>query len=147
MAINLIVASHGLFAQEALKSAEMILGVPQENAAVVSITAGRTSEECLEELTNIYNQQSKKGNGTLVLVDIFGGTPANIATYLTLTKEDVQVYSGLNIPRLLELFLSNPENMEQAKNIIESVHGVSLVDITAKAKEGMGEDGDSMDTY
>ncbi len=147
MSISIIVASHGLFAQEALKTAEMILGVPQENTAIVSVTAGRTSDECLAELTDIHNQQSEKTEGTLILVDIFGGTPANIATYLTLTNENVQVYSGLNIPMLLELFLSNPANLEQAKTIVETAHGVSLVDITAKAKEGMEEDGDSMDTY
>ena len=104
MSISIIVASHGLFAQEALKTAEMILGVPQENTAIVSVTAGRTSDECLAELTDIHNQQSEKTEGTLILVDIFGGTPANIATYLTLTNENVQVYSGLNIPMLLELF-------------------------------------------
>lgn len=145
MAINIILASHGLFAQEALKTAEMILGVPQGNAAVVSVTAGRTSEECLAELQEIYEKNEEKE--TLVLVDIYGGTPANIATYLTLTHEDVQVYSGLNIPMLLELFLSKPENLAAAKKIVEDVHSISLVDITGKAKEGMDNDGNSVDSY
>lgn len=147
MAINIIVASHGLFAQEALKTAEMILGVPQTNAAVISVTEGRTADECLAELNQVYTEKKGESEGTLVLVDIYGGTPANIATYLTLTAEDVQVYSGLNIPILLELFLSKPATLVEAKQIVENVHGVSLVDITAKAKEGMDEDGDSMDSY
>lgn len=147
MAIHIIVSSHGLFAQEALKTAEMILGVPQKNASVVSVTTGRTSDECLQELTQIYNKKKEGTEGTLILVDIYGGTPANIATYLTLTTEDVQVYSGLNIPMLLELFLSNPATLGEAKQIVETAHGVSLVDITGKAKEGMEEDGDSVDSY
>lgn len=147
MAIHIIVSSHGLFAQEALKTAEMILGVPQKNASVVSVTTGRTSDECLQELTQVYNEHKEGTEGTLILVDIYGGTPANIATYLTLTTEGVQVYSGLNIPMLLELFLSNPATLDEAKQIVETAHGVSLVDITSKAKEGMEEDGNSVDSY
>lgn len=146
MAINIVLSSHGLFAQEALHTAEMIIGKKQSQVKVVSVTEGRSYEECLKELEEVVQQFPDKTAETLILTDIFGGTPANIATYLLLTKENVQVYSGLNIPILLELLLSFPENLQAAKSLIESVYPEALVDITSKVKEG-AENGNRVDTY
>ncbi|WP_294879607.1 PTS system fructose subfamily transporter subunit IIA [uncultured Lactobacillus sp.] len=147
MAINIILASHGLFAQEALKSAEMIIGLPQKNVAVLSVTKGKTYEESLEEIQTKLKALNEKNTETLILVDIFGGTPANVSTYLTLTNENVLVYSGLNMPVLLELCLSNPENLAEAKNIIERTYPQALVNITEKAKEGEKQNANQVDSY
>lgn len=146
MAINMIVSSHGLFAQEALRTVEMIVGTPQEDVKVVSVTEGKTYDQSLAELLKIYNDFEKK-DGTLILVDIFGGTPANISTHLALTNENIQIYSGLNIPILLELCLANPATLEDTKKLVESTHDVALVDITGKIKEGVNNDGDQVDSY
>lgn len=137
MGINIIVSSHGLFAHEALRTAEMILGVKQEQIKVVSVTEEKTYDEVLKELTEKIHSYEQKENKTLILVDIFGGTPANIATHHSLTEGDVQIYSGLNIPILLELCLTKPETIEEAKQLIESTYDVSLVDISEKISEGV----------
>lgn len=147
MAINIILASHGLFAQEALKSAEMIIGLPQKNVVVLSVTKGKTYEESLDEIQTKLKALNEKNAETLILVDIFGGTPANVSTYLTLTNENVLVYSGLNMPVLLELCLSNPENLVEAKKIIERTYPQALVNITEKAKEGEKQNANQVDSY
>lgn len=147
MAINIFLASHGLFAQEALKTAEMIIGMPQKNIAVLSVVKGKTYEESLKEAQTELTALSAKNNETLMIVDIYGGTPANVATYLTLTNRDIQVYSGLNMPVLLELCLSKPKNLAEAKNLIEDIYSQSLVDISKKAREGVKQNGNQMDSY
>lgn len=146
MAINIILSSHGLFAQEALRTAEMIMGHKEEAVGVISVTAGRSYEECLQELMETANQFSNQEAGLLILTDIFGGTPANIATHLMITQKNVQVFSGLNIPLLLELFLTKPATLVEAKSLIEAVYPEALVDITEKLKEGE-KDGNQVDSY
>lgn len=147
MAINIFLASHGMFAQEALNTAEMIIGNPQKNMAVLSVTKGKTYEESLREVQTKLADLKKQNAETLVLVDIYGGTPGNVATYITLTNDDVLVYSGLNIPVLLELCLSQPENLAAAKEIIEKTYPQALVNITEKAKEGVKQNGNQVDSY
>ena len=141
MAISLIVSSHGLFAQEALNAATMIVGEPRMTTEVVSVVKGRSYDECLAELQEKYAAMAG-ADGTLILVDIFGGTPSNISSFLALTAENVQVYSGLNLPMLIELIAMNPQTIAEAKTIIETAAANSLTDITAKIKATASNDDD-----
>ncbi|BDR58898.1 PTS sugar transporter subunit IIA [Xylocopilactobacillus apicola] len=147
MSLKIILASHGKFALAALQTAEMIIGNSQEQVTVISVTPGRTYDECLAELQTIYQQYQKPGQEVLILVDIYGGTPANISTYLTLTAENVQVYSGLNLPVLMELLLSKPENLADAKKIVNEIGQNVMTDITAASKKEVDNNGDQMDSY
>lgn len=146
MALELILSSHGLYAQEALKSVEMIIGQPRMNVQVVSVTEGRTYDDCLAELSEKYQSIESRGNEVLILVDIFGGTPSNIASYLALTKENIQVYSGFNMPVLLELIAVNPQSLMESKEIIENAYNNSFIDISKKMKEGV-DNGDQAISY
>jgi Phosphotransferase system, mannose/fructose-specific component IIA len=146
MAISLILSSHGLYAQEALNSTKMIIGTPRIDVETISVTEGRSYDDCLAEIQEKYQKMKIDKEGVLVLVDIFGGTPANIASYLALTETRIQVYSGFNLPLLLELMALNPQTIEQAKEIIEMTYNNSLVDITKKLKEG-SENGDNSNSY
>lgn len=145
--VALIVASHGLFAQEAIKSAEMIIGHTQENIGVVSVTEGKAFETCLSELQTLY-QTLDTTEGCLIFTDIYGGTPANIATYLAIEHmESVQVFSGLNLPVLLEILLDQTSSLEELTEKIEQIHGESLANISEKLKGTVNEDVNQVDSY
>ncbi|OCN04886.1 hypothetical protein A4S06_09880 [Erysipelotrichaceae bacterium MTC7] len=146
MEIHIIVSSHGLFAQEARNTAEMIIGHKQENVDVVSVTEGRSFDECLEEMSAKVDSSKEKYEGTLILTDIFGGTPSNIASHMVLIKENVQVYSGLSIPILLELLLTKPQTLAEAKTVVENAYANSLTDITKGLKE-VNENANCIDSY
>jgi len=143
MAVHVILSSHGLFAQEALNAATMIIGEPRLETSVVSVTEGRSMEECYAELADIF-EQIPATDEILILVDIFGGTPSNITSMLLLSEgneERIQAYTGLNLPMLIELLATNPETLLVARTVITSAYNNSFIDINEKAK-GMNEDGD-----
>jgi len=141
---SIILASHGYFAQEALKSVEMIIGYPQEDTHVVSVSAEKDYDTCLNELRNIYNNLNHD-NGVLILTDIYGGTPSKIATHLALENENILVYSGFNLPILLEIMFQRHLDLTELSQLIESVYGSSLINITSRIKEI--NNGNQVDSY
>ncbi|MDR2024906.1 MAG: hypothetical protein LBQ71_17065 [Hungatella sp.] len=147
MGIRIILASHGLYAQEALNTAGLIIGDIANYVDIISVTADKSYDQCLKELLDLYASYEEKGAGVLILTDIFGGTPAKIATYLALTEPDILMYSGFNMPVLMELFIAQPVTLEQAGDIIERAYDMGLVRINDELKEKGEQDGDQMDSY
>jgi PTS system mannose-specific IIA component len=142
MALHVILSSHGLYAQEALNAVTMIIGEPRLATAVVSVTQGRSMEECYEELTNIFDQ-IPADDEVLVLVDIFGGTPSNITSMLLVSNGEearLQAYSGFNLPVLIELLATSPATLMQARGIIEGAYTNALINLNEKMK-GLKQDG------
>lgn len=106
--IKIIIATHGEFSREILKSAQMIMG-EQEEIATVTFVPG----EGLDDLIDKYNQtlnQMKNPTGVLFMIDIFGGSPFNAAATLAMQNEDFEIVTGVNLPMLLEV-LSLREDM------------------------------------
>ncbi len=95
--VGLVVATHGRLGEELLRTAEGIVGAIAR-ARSVSISAGRPVEEARAELGEAIRAVDE-GEGTLVLTDMFGGTPANLA--LTFLDGRVEVLTGVNLPMVL----------------------------------------------
>ena len=103
--VGIVVATHGRLAEELLSTAEGIVGVlPQARA--VSIGAGASMEEQRARLGEAI-QAVDSGDGVLVLTDMFGGTPANLA--LTFLDERIDVVTGVNLPMVLKLATARAE--------------------------------------
>jgi PTS system mannose-specific IIA component len=147
MGIRMILASHGLYAQEALNTAGLIIGDIANYVDVISVTADKSYDQCLKELLDLYASYEDKGAGVLILTDIYGGTPAKVAAYLALTEPDILVYSGFSMPVLMELFIAQPETLEEAGGIIERAYEMGLVRMNDKLIEEGEQDGDQMDSY
>ncbi len=146
MGIRIVLISHGLFAQEAVNTAGLIIGDIAKEVDVISVTADKTYDMCLTELQSLYEMVSGQGQDVLIFTDIYGGTPANIATYLALCNENIQVYSGFNLPVLMELFIARPDTLEAASKVIEQAYAISLVNINSKMKEAE-VNGNQVDSY
>lgn len=142
----LILASHGQFAQAAKETMEMIIGHPQTNIATLLVTEGKDYDSALAEIKACYEALDTSA-GCIILTDIYGGTPANVATYLAIEHRDnICVFSGLNIPLLLEVVLDQSSTLAEMETKIEEVQQNVLVNITAKLK-GMNENGNQVDSY
>jgi mannose PTS system EIIA component len=98
--VGLVVATHGQLAAELLRTAEGIVG-PVPSAAAVSIDSSTSVEEARARLATAIHKVGIDGEGVLVLTDMFGGTPANLA--LTFLDEQIEVVTGVNLPMLMKL--------------------------------------------
>ena len=98
--VGLVVATHGQLAAELIRTAESIVG-PVPSSAAVSIDSSSSVEEARGRLATAIHKVGADGEGVLVLTDMFGGTPANLA--LTFLDEQIEVVTGVNLPMLMKL--------------------------------------------
>jgi mannose PTS system EIIA component len=108
--IGLVVATHGKLAEELLSTAEVIVG-PLERCEAVSIGASSSMEDARDRLGEAIRRVDA-GEGVLVLTDMFGGTPANLA--LTFLDENLEVVTGVNLPMILKLTTARTEGLRLA---------------------------------
>lgn len=93
----LILMTHGKFGAELKRSAEMIAG-ELKDVYCLSLEEGKDPVDFSVELKEILAQAP---DDTIILADLFGGTPANTAARFALAKE-YTVLSGLNLAMLIE---------------------------------------------
>jgi PTS system mannose-specific IIA component len=97
--IGVIIASHGRLSEELLASAETIVGkLAQVRTVCISCKDAETPSEAIGRRVDELDQ----GQGVLVLVDLFGGSPSQAACALLHDKR-VEVISGVNLPMLVKL--------------------------------------------
>lgn len=105
--VGLVVATHGLLGEELLRTAAEIVGaIP--GARAVSVSARQAMDAARAALGEAIHAVDQ-GEGALVLTDMFGGTPANLA--LTFLDEKVEVITGVNLPMLLKFAATRGEGM------------------------------------
>ena len=98
--IGLILVTHGKLAEEFVSAMTHVVG---KQEAVVAISIG--PEDNMEKRrTDIGNavKQVNSGTGVIILTDLFGGTPSNLAISL-MQKGKVEVIAGINLPMLIRL--------------------------------------------
>jgi PTS system mannose-specific IIA component len=105
MKLGVVVVTHGQLAAELVNSAEMIVG-DLPHFAAVSIGWHDDVDRAKEDIGQaIARLQASAGEGeptgVLVLTDMFGGTPANLA--VTFVSPHVEVITGVNLPMLIKL--------------------------------------------
>jgi PTS system mannose-specific IIA component len=98
--IGMVLVTHGRLAVEFIAALEHVVG-PQQNIAAICIGPDDDMEqrrrEILESVAKVNN-----GDGVVLLTDMFGGTPSNLAISV-LDKANVEVIAGINLPMLIKL--------------------------------------------
>ena len=102
-----VIVSHGHLAGELLAAAEMIIG-PISHIAAVSIGWHDDVDAARDEVQRAINRVSQ-GAGVVLLTDMFGGTPTNIASTF-LEEGVVEVVTGVNLPMVIKLASSGGED-------------------------------------
>jgi mannose PTS system EIIA component len=95
-----IIVTHGHLAGELLAAAEMIVG-PVKHITSVSIGWHDDVDMAHNEIERAIQRVSEK-RGVLILTDMFGGTPTNIAS-MFLSEGEVEVVTGVNLPMVIKL--------------------------------------------
>ena len=123
--VGLVVATHGQLAEELLRTAADIVG-PLGQCEALSISAASSMEEARERLAQAIRRVDD-GQGVLVLTDMFGGTPANLA--LTFLDDQIEVVTGVNLPMILKLASGRAEALS-LRPLAEMVTGYGQKNIT-----------------
>ena len=108
--VGVVVVTHGQLAAELLNAAETIVGdLPQ--FAAVSIGWHEDTNDAREEIAQAVTRV-QQGQGVLIVTDMFGGTPANLA--MTFLGQQVEVITGVNLPMLIKL-----ASLKERANLLE----------------------------
>ncbi|RXT30715.1 hypothetical protein BVJ53_00425 [Lacticaseibacillus chiayiensis] len=98
--MEVILLSHGRFAEEILKSAEMILG-NLDNFTALGLQPSEGPDQLAERVKKLIDSSGDPDK--LIIVDLLGGTPSNVAISMMAQNPDLRVLSGLNLPMILAI--------------------------------------------
>ncbi len=98
--IGLVIVTHGGLANEFRAALEHIVG-PQKQIATISIGPDDPMEERREDILAAVKKVNS-GDGVVLLTDMFGGTPSNLAISV-MEDANVEVIAGVNLPMLIKL--------------------------------------------
>ncbi|WCL54192.1 PTS sugar transporter subunit IIA [Gimibacter soli] len=98
--IGMVLVTHGKLAAEFIAATEHVVG-KQENIRGICIGPEDDMEARRAEIMEAV-EAVNTGSGVVLLTDMFGGTPSNLAISL-LKKGEVEVIAGINLPMLIKL--------------------------------------------
>lgn len=101
--IGLALVTHGRLASELLAALEHVVG-PQEQVSAVCIGPDDDMEDRRAEIARVAKALNT-GDGVVLLTDMFGGTPSNLAISVlgASNRGEVEVIAGVNLPMLVKL--------------------------------------------
>lgn len=119
MNVALLLITHDKIASGMIEITSSIINYQPENIACVEIPMDSSVDEMEKKVTNKLEHLNTQ-DGVLILTDMYGGTPSNIANKFA-AEENTMLVSGLNLPMLIKLM---------------NYRTLSLKELTQKAIEG-----------
>ena len=113
--IGLVLVTHGNLALEFISAMQHVVG-KQEQVEAVCIGPEDDMEMRREEILKKAGEVNS-GSGTIVLTDMFGGTPSNLAISI-MDRAPVEIIAGINLPMLNKL-----ASLRKDKSLKEAVEG------------------------
>ncbi len=98
--IGMVLVTHGRLAEEFIAALEHVVG-PQDNIEAICIGPDDDMEQRRKDILDSV-EVVNGGDGVVLLTDMFGGTPSNLAISVMETAK-VEVIAGINLPMLIKL--------------------------------------------
>ena len=118
--IGLVIVAHGSLAQSLLDATEHVVG-RMPNAHAVSIEASDDLHARQAEINELV-AAANTGDGVVLITDMFGGTPSNLALG-AISSPDIEVIYGANLPLLVKLAKMRDRPLQQAvRGSLEAGH-------------------------
>jgi len=99
--VGVVIVTHCHLAEELIAAAQLVVGEELKQFEPVSIDPKEGSEEIRSKIISAIRKVDK-GQGILILTDMYGGTPSNISLSF-LEDKKIEVITGVNLPMLLKL--------------------------------------------
>ena len=107
---GILIISHHMLAEAFVEASKMLIG-EQEAVDWLGLAANEDPDAFRQQLCDKLDCFREKGfSSTIIMADLFGGTPFNQAVRL-LQEYDVHLVAGLNLPMLLQTILSNSDEI------------------------------------
>ena len=132
--IGLILVTHGRLAEEFIHAMEHVVG-SQTDIAAVPIGPHDDMEKRRKEIADAIRRVDS-GGGVILLTDLFGGTPSNLAISL-MQAGRVEVIAGINLPMLIRL--AGARNCMGVQDAVRAARDAGRNYITV-ASEFLGQD-------
>ncbi|HUZ72183.1 MAG TPA: PTS sugar transporter subunit IIA [Stellaceae bacterium] len=113
--IGMVLVTHGRLAAEFIAALEHVVG-PQRNVAAVCIGPDDDMEKRRQDILRCVSEVDD-GSGVVLLTDMFGGTPSNLAISI-MDKAKIEVIAGINLPMLIKL-----ASLRQTETLANAVRG------------------------
>ena len=113
--IGMVLVTHGRLAAEFIAALEHVVG-PQRNIAAVCIGPEDDMERRRQDILRSV-EEVDAGQGVVLLTDMFGGTPSNLAISI-MDKAKIEVIAGVNLPMLIKL-----ASLRESESLAEAVRG------------------------
>lgn len=125
--VGVLIIAHGPFAEALISSAAHVMGKHPLNVTGIAVSTQDKPDPVLERARRAVAQLDG-GQGVVVLTDMVGGTPSNIATRL-LSDAHVAGLAGANLPMLVRLLTYRNEGLDRAvqKALLGGSEGVALL--------------------
>ena len=98
--IGMVLVTHGNLADEFVAACVHVVG-PQDNVQTVCIGPDDDMEQRRSDILKAVSDVND-GDGVIVLTDLFGGTPSNLAISI-MDEANIEVIAGINLPMLIKL--------------------------------------------
>ena len=132
--IGMILVTHGKLAEHFIDAMEHVVG-PQEQVATICIGPNDDMEQRRRDIADAIAAVDS-GEGAIILTDLFGGTPSNLAISL-LDAGRIEVIAGINLPMLIRL-----AGARKAMGVVDAVHAAQTAgkNYITVASEFLGQD-------
>lgn len=101
MTTGLLIIAHDNVGQSLMETASSILGMCPMALEIISVCAGCEPDDMVESARNAVRRLDS-GDGVLILTDMYGSTPSNVANRLS-ADATIKVVAGLNLPMLVRV--------------------------------------------
>lgn len=131
--IGLVLVTHGKLAEEFRHAVEHVVG-PQKFIETVSIGPEDDMDRRRQDIIHAVSS-ADDGHGVIILTDMFGGTPSNLAISV-MNSGHTEVIAGVNLPMLIKLAGVRGENNMEKALVEASEAGRKYINVASRVLSG-----------
>ncbi|TCL73111.1 PTS sugar transporter subunit IIA [Rhizobium sp. BK251] len=131
--IGLVLVTHGKLAEEFRHAVEHVVG-PQKFIETVSIGPEDDMDQRRQDILGAVSS-ADDGHGVIILTDMFGGTPSNLAISV-MNSGHTEVIAGVNLPMLIKLAGVRGENNMERALVEASEAGRKYINVASRVLSG-----------
>lgn len=131
--IGMVLVTHGRLAEEFIAATEHVVGA-QENVRAISIGPDDDMEQRRKDIMEAVAAVND-GSGVVLLTDMFGGTPSNLAISM-MDQGEVEVIAGMNLPMLIKLATVREKSTLREAAAIAQEAGRKYINVASQVLNG-----------
>jgi PTS system mannose-specific IIA component len=131
--IGMVLVTHGRLAEEFIAATEHVVGA-QENVRAISIGPDDDMEQRRKDIMEAVSAVND-GKGVVLLTDMFGGTPSNLAISM-MDQGEVEVIAGMNLPMLIKLATVREKSSLKEAAAIAQEAGRKYINVASQVLNG-----------